>query len=164
MPRHWLASSATWVRPGAVDTGGRCRTDLETFGRDRSAADFALPVLPPFESFQRPVHIFQVLARLPQQGDHVSSLEGGGATFGIVLIVYRDQGVRRDNRIEVAAQCSRPSQGVRAVGLEAGTGGREGGRTGLVVALPGYVSHAGPTLIHDSVFPVRTPLLFTFGR
>lgn len=154
-----LSSSAAWVGPGAADTGGRCWTDLQAFGGNRLAAAFAPPVLSLFESFECPVQFFQVLARLSHQGGDVGTLEGGGAPFGVVLVVHCDQGVRRDDPVEVAAQCGRPSQGVGAVGREACAGGREGGRAGPAMIVPGYFAHTWSALIPGRLFhrAIRAP-------
>lgn len=63
-----------------------------------------MPVLAPFEAFQRLVQICEVLARPCDQGCHMGAFEGGAGSLGVVLVVNGDQGIRRDDRVEVAAQ------------------------------------------------------------
>ncbi|KOG56759.1 hypothetical protein ADK75_06465 [Streptomyces virginiae] len=63
-----------------------------------------------------------------------------------MFVVDRDQGVRRDDPVEVAAQRGRPSQGVGPVGCLACAGAREGRR---IVPVAICLGHA-----RDSVHPV----------
>ncbi|MBP2036064.1 hypothetical protein J2Z77_001851 [Streptomyces avidinii] len=73
-------------------------------------------------------------------------------SLGVVLVVDRDQGVRRDDPVEVAAKRGRPRKGVGAIGREACAGGREGRRVLLVTSRLGHV--------RDSAFTKSSRVMF----
>ncbi|MER5773725.1 hypothetical protein ABT144_05350 [Streptomyces sp. NPDC002039] len=70
----------------------------------------------------------------------MGAFEGGAGSLGVVLVVNGDQGVRRDDRVEVAAQRRGPGEGVGAVGREACVGRCERGVV-RVMTVFGCIAH-----------------------